>query len=736
MRHRIVLVGVMVLVGVVVASAFLGPLLVGITGTARPPHVSLQGQSAVPEGLTRLRFEENQGQAGLDARFVLRLPGAGVAFEASGPRLYFGGTGSLRMRFAGGADAPRLDGLHRLPGVTNYLIGSNPADWQIGLASFGRVRYHEVYPGIDVVFHGDQGPLEYDLVARPGADPRAVRLAFDGAGSVSIDSTGRLLIDGPGGLLTQQPPTAYQLIDGQRHEVDSRFATDAAGRVSFELGSYDPTLPLVIDPVIGYSTFLGGEHSDIANAIAVDSAGSTYVTGETDSTMFPLRNPFDPTIGGGTCGFGFPCRDAFVAKLNPAGTKLVYATYLGGNSDDMGRGIAVDPSGNAYVTGNTASANFPTQNPIQATFGGGTCSEIGCIGDAFVTKLGPTGTSLVYSTYLGGAGNDQGNGIAVGADGQAAVAGITQSGNFPTRKAFQPSIAGVRDGFVAKLAAAGSSFQYSTYLGGHETGFDLVESARAVALDAQGSAYVTGETTAPDFPLKNPFQGVCVGCDSARSDAFVAKLQPTGRALVYSTYLGGFTDEGSMGHEQGLGVAVGPGNEAFVAGFTSSRDFPVTPGAFQETFGEGDDGVGGDGFVTRFSAAGGTLRYSTYLGGQHNDVAQAVAVDSGGHAHVTGYTNSDDFPIRLPLQSELLGQYDAFVSTLNPKGSRLQDSTFLGGSQGDVIQVTFGTGIAVDASRNAYVVGWTDTTDFPVQNAFQPNLRGEYDSFVTKIAPG
>jgi hypothetical protein len=729
------LVGAMVLVGVVMGTAFVGPMRVGILGTTHSPRLPLQARGALPEGLTQLRFEENRGQIGLDARFVLRFAGASVAFEASGPVLY-AGTGSLGMRFVGGAKSPDLEGADRLPGVTNYLIGSNPADWRVGIQSYARVRYSEVYPGIDVVFHGDRGSLEYDLVVMPGADPRAVRLAFDGAESVNLDGTGRLLIEGPGGRLTQDPPTAYQLVDGQRHEVDSRFATDAAGRVSFELGSYDSAVSLVIDPVIGYSTFLGGEHSDIANAVAVDSAGSVYVTGETDSTMFPLRNPFDPTIGGGTCGFGFPCRDAFVAKLNPAGTKLAYATYLGGNSDDMGLGIAVDAEGSAYVTGNTSSTNFPTQNAIQPAFGGGTCSETGCIGDAFVTKLGPTGTSPVYSTYLGGAGNDQGNGIAVGADGQAAVAGVTQSGNFPTRKAFQPSIAGVRDGFVSKLAAAGTSFQYSTYLGGHETGFDLVESARAVALDAQGSAYVTGETTAPDFPLRSPFQDVCVGCDTARSDAFVAKLQPTGRALVYSTYLGGFTDEGSMGHEQGLGIAVGPGNEAFVAGFTSSRDFPVTPGAFQGTFGEGDDGVGGDGFVTRFSAAGAALRYSTYLGGQHNDVAQAIAVDSGGQAHLTGYTNSDNFPTRAPLQADLLGQYDAFVSTLNAKVSRLLNSTYLGGAEGDVIQVSFGTGIAVDAARNAYVVGWTDTTDFPVQGAFQPNLRGEYDSFVTKILPG
>jgi hypothetical protein len=413
----------------------------------------------------------------------------------------------------------------------------------------------------------------------------------------------------------------------------------------------------------------------------------------------------------------------------------VYATYLGGNRDDMGRAIAVDAGANAYVTGNTASTNFPTQNPIKGAFGGGSCSEIGCIGDAFVTKLGPTGTTLVYSTYLGGIGDDQGDGIAVGADGQAAVVGFTQSGNLPTKKPFQPSIADVRDGFVSMLSAAGTTFLYSTYLGGHETGFDLVESARAVALDAQGSAYVTGETTAPDFPVKNAFQDACVGCDTARSDAFVAKLQPTGRGLVYSTFLGGFTDEGNMGHEQGLGIAVGPANEAFVAGFTSSRDFPVTSGAFQETFGEGDEGVGGDGFVTRFSASGTTLRYSTYLGGQHNDVAQAIAVDGSGQAHVTGYTNSDDFPTKAPLQVELLGQYDAFVTTLNAKGSRLQDSTYLGGAHGDVIQVTFGTGIAVDAAHNAYVVGWTDTTDFPVRGGFQPSLRGEYDSFVTKILP-
>jgi hypothetical protein len=639
------------------------------------------------------------------------------------------------MRFLDGTADPTVNGVARLPGVTNYLVG--PADgWRVGIPSFARVVYTDVYPDIDVVFHGDRGRLEYDMVLGAGADPELLRLGFTGAGSMRLSGDGALLLGVPGGVVRQEPPLIYQTVRGARRTVSGEYVIEPGGGVGVDVGDFDPAWPLVIDPIIGYSTYVGGEHSDLANAIAVDASGQVYVTGQTDSALFPTENAFDPTIGGGTCGFGFPCRDAFVTKLSAGGNEVIYSTYLGGNSDDMGRGIAVDGNGNAYVTGNTASPNFPVKNAIQPTYHGGTCGETGCTGDAFLTKLSVTGSALVYSTYLGGAADDQGNGIAVDAAGRPHVVGFTISADFPTQNAFQPVLAGIRDAFVATLAVDGTSFAYSTFLGGEETGFDLREGANAVAVDALGSTYVTGETTAQDFPVRNAFQDHCASdCFGSRTDAFVTKFRPSGRRLVYSTYLGGFTDEGSMGHEQGLGIGVSAQGEAFVTGFTSSRNFPVTDGAFQETFAGGDEGVGGDAFVTRFSASGATVVYSTYLGGQHDDTGLALAVDGGGRAHVVGYTDSDDFPTRSPFQGQLLGDFDAFVTKLNASGTGLRYSTYLGGSQGDVIAFTVGTGVGLDAAKNAYVAGWTNTTDFPIQGGFQETLQGEYDTFVTKVVP-
>jgi len=727
-------------VAVSVVGAISGPLV-----TPAVLDESLRsGPSTRPVALRQLRFEENRGQAGSNVRYLVRdgdptlylTPGEAVLQLPTLEPANSAGSALVQMQFVGGSATQAIDGYDQLPGITNYLLGNDPAAWHVGIPSFARVAYRDVYPGVDAVFHGDQGALEYDLVLAPGADPTAIRLAFTGTRSVALGADGGLLLTLPGGVLRQDPPDIYQLVDGQRLSVSGGYVLDELNRVSFNVGVYERTLPLVIDPVIGYSTYLGGEHSDLGNAIAVDSSGNVYVTGQTDSAIFPTENAFDPSIGGGTCGFGFPCRDAFVTKLSPAGNDVIYSTYLGGNSDDMGRGIAVDASGNAYVTGNTASTNFPVQNAIQSSFGGGTCGETGCTGDAFITKLAADGTSLVYSTYLGGFADDQGNGVAVDSANRAYVVGFTHSPTFPTSNAFQPALAGVRDGFVSRLAASGASFGYSTFLGGNETGFDLREAANAVAVDSVGSAYVSGETTAQDFPIHDAFQPVCGGnCAGSRSDAFVTKFRPNGRALAYSTYLGGYTDEGSMGFEQGLGIAVNSQREAFVTGFTSSRDFPVATGAFQETFGGGDGGVGGDAFVTRFSAAGSTVRYSTYLGGRHDDTGLGIAVDGRGGAYVVGYTDSDNFPIRHPLQAQLRGDLDAFVTRLNEPGSGLTYSTYLGGRDGDVIAVTIGNGIALDAARSAYVAGWTNTTDFPIQGGFQESLQGEYDTFVTKILP-
>jgi hypothetical protein len=472
--------------------------------------------------------------------------------------------------------------------------------------------------------------------------------------------------------------------------------------VAFELAKYDSSRPLYIDPLI-YSTYLGGSSLDNGSSIAVDSSGSAYVTGTTYSPNFPTTSgASETTCQGCSSGEG----DAFVTKFSPKGSTLVYSTYLGGKKDDYGISIAVDNEGNAYVTGETASTNFPTINPLQRVYGGGTY-------DAFVSKIDPSGSALVYSTYLGGSAEDLGQGIATDSAGNAYVTGQTNSTNFPTINPLQVNNAGGGDVFVAEINSAGSQLVYSTYLGGSNLDY-----GDAIAVDNTGSAYVTGTTYSTNFPTKNPFQPAL----AANWDAFVAKISPLGSDLAYSTYLGGSGSSGVGG--SGYGIAVDDAGDAYVAGYSASANFPTTPGAFQTTYAGNWDAV-----VSKINSAGSKLIYSTYLGGTGEDNAWSIAVDSAGDAYVSGSTSSRNFPTENPFQRNLKGGGDAFVSKLNPAGSALLYSTYLGGTGAQD-----GFGVAVDSAGNAYVTGDTTATKFPTMNPVQPVMGGgEYDAFVAEI---
>ncbi len=498
-------------------------------------------------------------------------------------------------------------------------------------------------------------------------------------------------------------PVVYQEKNGTRQEIAAHYSVTDTNRVGFEVARYDTRRPLYIDPLI-YSTYLGGNGSDGSFGIAVDSAGNAYVTGGTSSTNFPTVNPLQPTYGGGG--------DAFVAKINPSGSALVYSTYLGGSSYECGESIAVDSAGNAYVTGGTSSTNFPTVNPLQPTYGGGE-------DDAFVAKINPQGSALVYSTYLGGSSHDFGDGIAVDSAGDAYVTGNTTSTNFPTTPGtFQTNFGGGWDAFVAKINPEGSALVYSTYLGG--SSYDY---GQGIAVDSAGNAYVIGGTSSTNFPTTpGTFQTNFGG----GWDAFVAKINPEGSALVYSTYLGG------SGSDTGEGIAVDSAGNAYVTGGTNSIDFPVTPGAFQTT-----NHGSNDAYVTKLNSTGSALVYSTYLGGGNTESPNGIAVDSSGNAYVVGTTYSNDFPI-TPGAFQIVcnsgnvincDRYgDAFVSKLNPSGSALVYSAYLGGSGND-----WGNGIAVDSSGNAYVTGETNSLNFPRLNPLQRAYGGGDDAFVTKI---
>jgi uncharacterized repeat protein (TIGR01451 family) len=947
-------------------------------------------------GRLPLSFEINQGQTDARVRFVARGQGYGIFLTDNGATFSISGS-ALHMRLQDATPSPRVTGVDQLPGKVNYLAGNESSDWRTNIPTYERVRYEQIYPGIDLVYYGNQRQLEYDFVIGPGASFQQIRLAFDGAGKLKLNRGGDLLLKSGAQTITLLRPKAYQNIGNKRHEVSVRYALKAGGELEFQVGKYDKSQPLVIDPILSYSTYLGGFDQDAGNSIAVDASGNIYIAGQTPSLNFPTNLPRLAEYGGNT--------DAFVAKLNPTGSDFIYSTFLGGNLNDIATSIAVDNAGNAYVTGETNSGNFPVLNALHPTL-------TGLFNDAFVAELNSTGSALVYSTYLGGHSNDSGNSIAIDNSGNAYVTGNTSSADFPTTNpvqairrghaifkstnaagnwapsdsglaasliidlVFQPGNSsiiyavtdaglfkstdgganwsalpasppfilsklaidpvnpaiiyvatnggvfkstdggnsftamnnglqlpirtivvnpispnilyatsgnppyfksvdgganwtthtaglatsvdsliidpntpttlyadtnlgvlkstdsganwtvlnpgipsflsvnsitidpvnnllyaatsfGVRksanggntwndlgnlsfnilfvafdptnpsvlyaanaieikksvdsgnswtdsdtgfpgtrisslvlnptqpstlfigttsgsDVFVTKLSAGGSSQIYSTFLGGN-----LLELGNGIAVEASGNAYVTGSTNSNDFPTANALQPNRLDTLST-SDAFITKLSASGSALVYSTYLGGnFIDSGSA-------VAVDINGNAYVCGNTSSQNFPVE-NAFQSHIGGFFDDV----FVTKVNAAGSALVYSTYLGGNRTDDCADIAIDATGSVYITGFTNSPDFPLLAPLQATTNKLApDAFVTKLAPNGLSLIHSTYFGGSNNDG-----GRGIAVDSSKNIYVVGTTTSTDFPTVNPLQSVNHGGMDVFVAKLSP-
>ncbi len=698
-----------------------------LSHAAAQPDQASREQLSQAYGKLPLYFEANRGQTDSQVRFLSRSHRQTLFLTSSEAVLVFttpsptatgqpekrGQTAGtmLRMAFAGSNQQVRVTGLEELPGKANYIIGNDPTKWYTNVPTYGKVRYQDLYPGIDLIYYGTQRQLEYDLVVAPGADPNQIKLAFQGAEDVTVDHDGNLILRVAGGEVRLHDPNVYQESQGKKQLIAARYILQAsqnderltnnvgsAIQVGIQTAAYDATRPLVIDPVLSYSTYLGGSGDDDGLGIAVDAAGNAYVTGRTSSTGFP-------TIPG---AFQITPAGAFVTKLNPTGSGLVYSTYLGGSGGDIGLGIALGSAGTAYVTGATSSTNFPTTpGAFQTTLNG--------TSDAFVTKLNATGSALVYSTYLGGSSDDEGDGIAVDSADNAYVTGLTFSANFPTTPGALQISAGGATIFVTKLNAAGSALVYSTYLGGSAGGGEA-----HVAVDLDGNAYVSGATGSTNFPTTpGAFQTTLSGSN----DVFVTKLNPTGSALVYSTYLGG------SGFEVPRGAVVDSAGNVYVTGWTNSTDFPTTPGAFQITSG-GDI----DAFVTKLNPTGSALVYSTYLGGSGSEGSEGflIAVDSADNAYVTGETTSTNFPTTPgAFQTTLSGSNDAFVTKLNPTGSALVYSTYLGGSSFEGSE-----GIAVDFAGNAYVTGLTLSTDFPTTSgAFQTTLNGPSDAFIARISP-
>ncbi|HEV2762712.1 MAG TPA: SBBP repeat-containing protein [Pyrinomonadaceae bacterium] len=622
------------------------------------------------------------------------------------------GPAVVRIKPVGANVGAPVKGTDELPGKSNYFVGQDPARWRANVPTYASVRYEGIYPGIDLVYHGTRKRLEYDFVVAPGADPAVIRLSLGGTRGLRVDAEGDLILSTAVGRIRQSKPVAYQEVGGERREVACGYRITGARRISFRVGEYDRSKPLVIDPVLVYSTFLGGSDSDGGHSIAVDQQGNAYVTGFTVSPDFPTANPVQPNLNGTRS-------DVFVTKLNPSGTALVYSTYVGGSVGDTGYGIDVDSAGNAYVAGTTGGSidfnDFPTVNAYDPTYGG--------TDDAFLFKLDPSGSTLLFSTYLGGTSSEVASEVAVNrATGDAYVTGYTGNSN-----AFPITPGAYRNGCCNSFSAAfiskfttGGGLAYSAIVGPGD--------ANDIALDAESNAYITGSTISTLFPTtQGAFQTACTGCNFGRSDAFVTKLNAQGSALVYSTFLGGSRDD------VGSGIAVDTSGSAYVTGQTesglsSSKPFPVTPAAFQPA-----DGGIPDAFVTKLTPDGTGLAYSTFLGGDVHDQGQSVAVDTSGNAYVTGATQSLNFPTARPIQPELggIGSFDAFVTKLNAAGAALVYSTYLGALSRDE-----GFHIVLDSARNAYVTGQTFSAEFPTTpGAFQTSSdEAASDAFVSKIA--
>jgi hypothetical protein len=648
-----------------------------------------------------LSFVANHGQAGNTVKFTSRGSGFTLALApttftltVTDPRSK---TSVIQATLLGSNAAANLTGLERQLTRTNYFIGRDPQRWRTNLPNYAKVKYSRVYPGVDLVFYGNQNKLEYDFTVSPGADPGVIALSFDRMSNMRVDEKGDLLLRTNAGEIRQTRPVVYQQIDGARRSIPASYLVKGNNQIAFQIAKYDRSKPLVIDPTLAFSTYLGGSGLDRGDGIAVDSDGNAYIGGLATSPDFPITpGAFQTT----KASLDF---DVVVVKMNSTGTALIYSTFFGGSNREGANDIAVDAGGNAYVTGLTDSPDIPTTPGAFRTTPVGT-DEF----DTFAMKLNATGTALVYSTYLGPAG---GSAITVDPAGNAYITG-NANGDYPTTPgAFQTAYGGGGDAFVTKLNSTGTALVYSTFLGG--SSFDV---GSEIAIDSAGNAYVTG-VTGPGFPVT---PGAFQTLSNGGTDAFVTKLNATGTVAVYSTFLGG------SGSDTGNGIAVNAAGNAYVTGLSDSSNFPITPDVFQSV-----KGAGFDAFVTALNAAGNDLVYSTYLGGDDLDAGHNIAVDTAGNASVVGLTASTDFPTTADaIQSAYGGNTDAFITRVNASGTGLVFSTYFGGSSSEA-----GLSVALDAAGSIYLTGPTSSTDFPTTpGAFQTILAGFSDAFVTKVA--
>jgi hypothetical protein len=657
-------------------------------------------------------FEPNVGQAGIGAEFFCRTGSglllltrdAAVFALGEAPAREPGGEAGrslerrkvaapgplhlVRMRVVGARSDAALVGEKRLASTSNYLIGDDPAAWRTNVPNFASVRYRGIYEGIDMLYYSRDGQLEYDFILAPGADFRAIRLAFDGAKQIEIAPEGDLVVLAGDQVLRVHKPQIYQEIRGERHARAGRFLVDASGEVQFVVASHDPRYSLVIDPILDFSSYTPRFDLNIPG-IGIDAGGNVYIACLAFSANFPLVDPLQPTLAG--------VSDMALTKLDPTGTTILYSTFVGGQSQDAAYDVAVGGDGGIALIGLSISTDFPTVNALQPEYAG-TPSEVTPGYDAAVAKIAPSGSSLVYSTYFGGSGEDRAFDVDADALGNVYIGGDTTSTDLPLLNPFQsalgdaPGCAECSDAYCAKIGPQGA-LVYSSYLGGVAT-----EYVSGLAADRDGNMLVAGFVNSANFPVVNAFQAASFGGESA----FLTKIAPAGGTLVFSTYFGGAT-----GYASGAGVGVDAAGNIYLGGYTGAGDLPVA-NAFQ-----GSNAGGQDGFVAKFTPDGQTLVYSSYFGGSGFDAVGDVDVSADGHAFLTGYTLSPDLPTRDPLQPFAGGTcgsrecLDTFVAEVDEAGA-LAFSTFVGGNGED-----FAYDLAANDSGSVYVITSTFNNRFP-----------------------
>jgi len=713
------------------------PIASFAAGNVKPPetektqktNITVAEKTAVQRayGKLPLYFTENKGQVDKAVRFYERGAGHAAFFTYEGLTLTLTKsidesekepfpigkaikenkdkkftTEAVRLSFIGANKNAKVTSESPLPGHVNYFIGNDKTKWQSNVPTYKTVIYENIYNNIDIKFYGNNKNIEHDIIVSPGGNLKDVRFAYKGIKGLEITKKGDLRARLADGEIRIKKPIVYQVIKGKRKTIEGNYrilkGEDGSFTYGYDVASYDHTKELVIDPVLTYSTYLGGSLDDAASDITVDAAGNIYLTGNTWSIDFPTTTGYRTLAG---------TNDVFLTKIDATGSTMVYSSYLGGTSYDNSGAITVDDAGNVYITGSSMSSDFPLVSPIQGING--------IVENVFVTKIDASGASIIYSTLLGGNYTDFGRDIAIDASGAAYLTGETNSTDFPLMNpiagGLPPGGAYPPDAFVTKINPSGSALVYSTYLGG--SSFDA---GNGIALDRTGAAYIIGTTSSSDYPTVAAMQLSAGGWDS-----FITKINPAGSALVYSTYLGGTSIE------DGKDIAVDASGAAYITGTTSSSDFPlVSP--IQGYTGTGYDDV----FISKINPAGTALVYSTCLGGSSVEDIFAIAIDASGNAYVTGSTWSTDFTVVNPLQGVYGGGYqDAFVTMVSADGQSFGYSTYLGGSDQES-----GLGIAVDTQGNTYVAGWTASLDFPLKSPIQATKSGKIrtnDAFISKI---